>query len=215
MVNKAGNTVTLSAYLVLNPTTALQATPGSGQVGLTWTAPVSAPSGSTYTVWRGGNSGGPYSSIATSLAGTSYTDTGLAAGATYSYKVSASQYGIETAASAEVAATVPLSYTHQQQWRLTNFGTIENSGDAADTADPDGDGVMNLMEYALDSLPNSSASRVVPVLATAGDRLTLSFMRARSDVTYIVEGGFDLMNWPPVATNPGSRRPERHRDRHS
>src|SRR5436190_2232519 len=35
------------------------------------------------------------------------------------------------------------------QWRLLNFGSAANSGVGADLADPDGDGITNLMEYAL------------------------------------------------------------------
>jgi hypothetical protein len=38
------------------------------------------------------------------------------------------------------------SYT---DWRLLKFGTVESTGNAADTADPDGDGLANLAEYAL------------------------------------------------------------------
>ncbi|NDB96271.1 MAG: hypothetical protein EBZ78_08955, partial [Verrucomicrobia bacterium] len=38
------------------------------------------------------------------------------------------------------------SYT---DWKLLKFGTVENNGNAADTADPDGDGLVNLAEYAL------------------------------------------------------------------
>ena len=91
-----------------------------------------------------------------------------------------------------------------ESWRQLYFHTTANSGDAADTADPDGDGVNNLMEYALGTVPDSSASRSVPVLATDSNRLTLSFTRFRGDVTYIVESGSDLTDWSPVATNPGT-----------
>lgn len=93
-----------------------------------------------------------------------------------------------------------------QTWRLANFGTSANSGNAADSADPDGDGVPNLMEYALGSDPNSSlsAGRAIASLTSDGLRVTLSFLRARSDLTYIVEGSADLASWSVVATNPGA-----------
>jgi hypothetical protein len=100
--------------------------------------------------------------------------------------------------------TAASALTPIETWRQTNFGTSANIGNAADSSDPDGDGVMNLMEYALDSLPNSSASRAVPILVTTANQLTLTFTRAHSDVTYIVEGSLDLTKWTPVATNPGT-----------
>jgi hypothetical protein len=91
-----------------------------------------------------------------------------------------------------------------ESWRQENFGIVANTGNAADSSDPDGDGVVNLMEYALGTLPNSASSMTAPVLATVGGRLMLGFTRLRGDVTYIVEGSSDLTNWTPVATNPGT-----------
>ncbi len=41
-----------------------------------------------------------------------------------------------------------------EDWRLLHFETAENAGHAADGADPDGDGVRNLLEYALGTDPN-------------------------------------------------------------
>jgi hypothetical protein len=38
-------------------------------------------------------------------------------------------------------------------WRLTHFGTTEGTGTAANSADPDGDGIPNILEYALGSNP--------------------------------------------------------------
>jgi autotransporter-associated beta strand protein len=93
-----------------------------------------------------------------------------------------------------------------QQWRQTHFGSIAGAGTAVDTADPDGDGVVNLLEYALGTVPTSAASVSVPVPSVVGSRLQISFLRARSDVTYIVETTSDLSSgaWSILATNPGS-----------
>ena len=44
----------------------------------------------------------------------------------------------------------------QQQWRLTNLGTYEPTGMAANHAYPDGDGIPNLLEYVSSQNPNSS-----------------------------------------------------------
>jgi autotransporter-associated beta strand protein len=42
-------------------------------------------------------------------------------------------------------------------WRDVNFGYYTNTGIAADSADPDGDGITNAQEYALGSNPNNPA----------------------------------------------------------
>ncbi|MCC5850206.1 MAG: hypothetical protein JJU29_19140 [Verrucomicrobia bacterium] len=44
-------------------------------------------------------------------------------------------------------------------WRQATFGTYLSYGDAADEADPDGDGVSNFLEYAFGSNPLDAASR--------------------------------------------------------
>ncbi len=202
IVTVTGSSVTLSAYLPLSPATGLLAAAGTGQVVLSWAAPLGAPSGTTYTVWRSGMPGGPYASIAAGLVTTTFTDTGLAAGSTYYYQVTANQYGIETASTAEVSAMS--AYTALQSWRLTKFGTAANTGTAADAYDYDGDGIANLLEYTLGTSPTQAASKSPPVAATSGNRLTLNFFRAVNNVTYIVEASSDLVTWSPLATNPGT-----------
>jgi hypothetical protein len=60
-------------------------------------------------------------------------------------------------------------------WRQLHFGTTANAGPAANGADPDGDGVSNLMEYAFQQLPNSAASRTVPTFVNSGGAFYLQF----------------------------------------
>jgi hypothetical protein len=45
----------------------------------------------------------------------------------------------------EISALPPATI---EQWRALFFGSTNNSGVAADNADPDGDGLPNLLEYA-------------------------------------------------------------------
>jgi carboxypeptidase T len=80
----------------------LSATPGSGQVSLAWTAVSGA---ATYRVHRATASGGPYTSIAANLAGTSFTDTGLTNGTTYYYVATAVNLAGEGPNSNEASAT--------------------------------------------------------------------------------------------------------------
>jgi hypothetical protein len=80
--------------------------------------------------------------------------------------------------------------THQELWRFANFGSYDSVGSGADAADPDGDGLSNLMEYALDTTPN--ASGVMPaVLALNGANLEYTYTRSTeakdNGVTYQIE----------------------------
>jgi hypothetical protein len=63
-------------------------------------------------------------------------------------------------------------------------------------ADPDGDGMVNLLEYALGSSPENSSSGSLPVAAPSGDHLTLSFTPHKTaGLRYIIEASSDLSNW--------------------
>jgi glucan endo-1,3-alpha-glucosidase len=83
--------------------TGLAATASSGQVSLTW----SASSGATsYSVYRSTSSGGEgMAPIAAGLTTPAFTDTGLANGTTYFYKVAAVNSAGVSAQSAEASAT--------------------------------------------------------------------------------------------------------------
>lgn len=49
--------------------------------------------------------------------------------------------------------------TPQEAWRQTYFGTVTDIGNAADLADPDGDGQTNAFEYTAGLVPTDPASR--------------------------------------------------------
>src|SRR5258708_3870290 len=72
------------------------------QINLSWTASSGATS---YNVKRATVSGGPYTTIATGVTATSYTDATAVNGTTYFYVVSAANVGGESANSAQVSAT--------------------------------------------------------------------------------------------------------------
>jgi len=61
-------------------------------------------------------------------------------------------------------------------WRQTHFGTTDNSGNAADSADPDGDGWTNAQEFAAGTDPNDRTSLLkVGQMAKSGKDMQLSF----------------------------------------
>jgi hypothetical protein len=89
--------------------TGLTAAGGNGQVSLAWTVSSGATS---YNVKHAAVSGGPYTTIATGITSTGYTDTGLANGTSYYYVVSAVNISGESLNSAEAGATtVPAAPT--------------------------------------------------------------------------------------------------------
>ena len=82
--------------------TGLTATAGDSKVDLSWTASSNATS---YNVKRSTTPGGTYTTIATGVTATSYSNTGLTNGTAYYYVVSGVNSGGESANSNEVSAT--------------------------------------------------------------------------------------------------------------
>ncbi|PAW77838.1 MAG: hypothetical protein B9S32_09555 [Verrucomicrobia bacterium Tous-C9LFEB] len=162
----------------------------SGQIVLNWTASSGATS---YTLERSTTSGSGFTQIATTAA-TSYTDSTLVAGQTYYYRVKATNPAFAaTAYSAEASATPYIAPT-ANGWRYTYFGSESATGNAAPLATPAGDGIPNLMKYALGlnpliaydhtSLPQSQRQTI-----DLQPTLTYTFTRntAATDLTYRIE----------------------------
>ena len=88
----------------------------------------------------------------------------------------------------EVIATI--TRTHQELWRFANFGSYASDASAADSADPDGDGLSNLMEYALGLNPNASGT-LPASLVLNGANLEYTYTRSTAakdnGVTYQIE----------------------------
>ncbi len=85
--------------------------------------------------------------------------------------------------------------TPLQAWRQQYFGTTANNGSAADTYDYDGDGVSNLIEYALGGDPVSALSVPKPQSQILNSSLQITFTPQRGDITYSVEASSDLVSW--------------------
>jgi autotransporter-associated beta strand protein len=113
------------------------------------------------------------------------------------------QSGNTVVLSAYQPALTPL-----QSWRQQYFGTTANTGIAADTFDADFDGLENLLEYALGSIPTSATSAAWPALATDANHLTLTFNRiADPALIYQVEASSTLVpdSWSIIWQSTGAQ----------
>lgn len=102
--------------------------------------------------------------------------------------------------------------TPLQQWRQDYFQITENSGAAADDADHDGDGLSNLVEYAMGTHPSSPAgsdgTSARPASSIVDGRLAFSFSIPGSPpvaLTYQVQVSSDLVQWTTLATKVGTQ----------
>jgi hypothetical protein len=134
-------------------------------------------------------SGGTYTTLTTVEADTeSYTDSNCAAGITYDYQIIATNDDGDADA-AEASAT---TYTVQENWRLSYFGSISDSSDGADDADPDLDGLNNLIEFATGSAPDSSSSQPVSTDLLGSDHQFSFTWRTNSGLDYSIGYSEDL-----------------------
>jgi hypothetical protein len=198
-----GEVQALAAGLLPAPQN-VAAAPGASQIALSWDAVAGATS---YTVQRATSGGGPYSELSTGVSDPTYTDTGLADGETWHYQVVAKGFAGDGEVSASVFAT---TYTAAENWRSENFGTTANTGNAADSADPDGDGWTNEQEFISGTDPNNRASllKIDPMQASGND-MSLTFPSVLGR-TYRVERSGTLLggSWIPVQDNiPGTGDP--------
>jgi hypothetical protein len=73
-------------------------------------------------------------------------------------------------------------------------GIFWNGGNSTHTGNPDGDDLTNFEEYALGGDPLSALSAPRPQAETTTDNLTLTYLRARAEVSYTVEVSPTLAN---------------------
>jgi hypothetical protein len=97
-------------------------------------------------------------------------------------------------------------YTPVQAWRISNGLPVNGSGTGADTYDASGNGVPNLLKYALGIPATSTSLANLPVVSAAANRLSIVFKRdpLLIDINYIVEASSDLTGaWTPIASSVG------------
>ena len=101
----------------------------------------------------------------------------------------------------------PNAETTFADWSASRF---ESPAERLPTADPDADGLPNLLEYALGSDPLSSGSASLPSVSlppAPGSQLTLTFTPFRSDVSYIIQSSSNLTSWTDTILSPAALSP--------
>jgi autotransporter-associated beta strand protein len=181
----------------------LSGTAGNGTASLSW----NASSGATYDVYRSLTSGTGQVLVADDISTASYADSGLTNGTPYFYTVTASNDAGTSLVSNELTLT-PTALSAREAWRQNYFpGSTATTGPGADTNDHDGDGRVNLLEYAVGSDPTVANTGPGYALDTVGGQLRLTFNRIDDPaLTYTVTGRNDLITgvWSaivPVAGN--------------
>jgi autotransporter-associated beta strand protein len=104
---------------------------------------------------------------------------------------------LNTTGMLKIAAATPI-----QTWRQIYFGTPDNAGNAADLANPAGDGVVNLIKYALALDPTKASTTGLPTVSNAAGFLKITFNRnpSATDVSYTVVASNDLTTWSAIAS---------------
>ncbi|RYD63113.1 MAG: fibronectin type III domain-containing protein [Verrucomicrobiaceae bacterium] len=160
----------------------LTGTMKAGSATLSWSASTYA---NHYILKRSTNNGGPYSVVASDILGISYSDSGLVAQGTYHYVVTAVNEAGEGNASGQI--TVSDSYA---QWVVQGGGTNDSPASGF-SADADGDGLPNGVEYAAPGgLKVTGGSQTSTITAE---------VRVDSTVSVTLLKSLDLVTWTPVA----------------
>ena len=97
-----------------------------------------------------------------------------------------------------------LALSPVESWRLAHFAAIANAGDGADIADPDSDGLRNILEYAFTLDPKvASLAGISTVRVNGGGYLEIQFTRntANTDLTYTVQASANLVTWTDIASS--------------
>lgn len=121
---------------------------------------------------------------------------GVIGGGTYETTISISSAGVVSS----LTSTAPSSGF--ATWIGTFNPPLTNPAEREPAADPDHDGIENLMEFVLNGNPTVSGQAVLPVLNAAGSDFVFGFTRradSAGDVNQVFEYSTDLANWTAKA----------------
>jgi hypothetical protein len=103
-------------------------------------------------------------------------------------------------ASATSSVNVTVNMTPFSSWQVHEFGSnAYNSSIAGPTANPSGDGIVNLLKYAFNVNPLTPNTGELPTIKMSGGNLLLTFLQndAATDLMYTVQQSTDLVTWTP------------------
>ena len=194
-------------------------TVGTGGGGIIITAPPNAPSpaGSNLSgnvvsggiiIIGGGGGGGLGGGGGTILPGTGYYegyDATLLPQTAYHFRLKLTDVQGNSYYGADATFT---TLSPVQAWRMGVFYTPNNTGLAADTACPAGDGIPNLLKYALNMAPATPGTLPQPQLKdySGASHLSLTFQRdpSKTDLTYEVQAADSPAGpWTTLASSVG------------
>lgn len=97
------------------------------------------------------------------------------------------------------AINIHIHETPWHRWLAGQFGATGANDPliSGDNIDRDGDGSVNLLEYATSTDPQAPAQDAMPVVSMDGPHLVMTFRRntAATDLSYVVQVSSDLVNW--------------------
>lgn len=158
----------------------------SSAIGLVWNDLEGAFS---WKVERSSDGGASWQQIAElGWGSTSFTDTGLATGASQVYRVRASNSSGDSPYSENL---VMRTHTAYEQWKV-DAGLPPG---APENTDSDRDGMGLLVEYALGLDPKVPQSPAALSPQMVGSFMVAGYIKHRSDITYTVESSEDLVSW--------------------
>ncbi len=203
-VTSGGGNTSLSSVLtvgVFAPDSSLPrltTQPGGGTAtegsSFTFTVAATGAPAPVYQWYHNGTAVGGASNAMLTLSALAPTDSG-------NYAVTATN-----AAGGVTSSTVTLLVlTTYGQWQTDHFTAQEiAAGSAGDSVSFSGDGISNLLKYALDLDPRHPLDGALPVVGSrsaANGLLEFAFNRdtGETDINYLVEASSDLLAWTTVA----------------
>lgn len=115
--------------------------------------------------------------------------TGLMPGTTYHFRAK----GVNTVGPGYGADLTFTTLSQVEAWWRSWFGTTANTGNAADSADPNNNGIINILGHALNGNPigNTTGTGILPLASinTVSNCLQLAFTRHldRNNITLTVQ----------------------------
>ncbi|TVP75002.1 MAG: hypothetical protein EA353_14710, partial [Puniceicoccaceae bacterium] len=182
----------------------IAAAPAPTEIVLTWNPVAGAVS---YTIYRSTAPDGEWSAVADDVAATAWTDQDLAAETDYFYQIRATNtYALSSPVSSTLAATTLHRFASFASWAATKLEDYPLEMQAPE-ADPDGDGIPNLLEYAFLTDPSSPGGSPFRLVGPGANYMVIKFPwnRRATELNWQLRYSSDLSapgTWPVV--DPGT-----------